>query len=404
MRNLDTDHSDILKPPRDSVLPRVACAVAFVVGSMVFFVVPFFVGIISDTFDFNQQQIGMLASADMAGMFVAALFAVFWIRTWSWRTVAMIAMLILIVGNLLTTFVLEDFQALMAMRVLCGFGGGSLMAIGMTGVGDTDNPDRSIGAMGAGQALVAACTAWLIPRYLDPYGINGLMVYLSAFAVIALLFVQWLPRESSRVIRKGQRGSKASIGLAIMSIVAAFIFGAGTFTLWTYLERIGNSAGISAIAIGDSIASAFVVAILASLVATVLGGRFPRIWPITIIVVCQLMAFFLLTGDIQRLAFLIAAMLITFFWYFSAPFQVGLTIDVDPTGRFVVLFLMSIKASYVVGPSIVSRFISADDYSAVIIFALLTALVAYLIYFSLALIAPGHRIVISTSTVASNSS
>ena len=400
MRNLTADHAGVAKQLGDSVLPRIACTVAAVFGSMVFFMVPFFVGVISDTLDLSQRQIGMLASADMAGMFLAALFAAFWIRAWSWRTVATLAMLILIVTNLLTTIVQEHFPALVAMRVLSGVGGGSLMAIGMTGLGDTDNPDRWLGVFVTSQASLAALTAWLIPRYLAAYGVDGLMYYLTVFAVVGLAFVQWLPRESSPVRRKREPG-KVSIGLAITSIIGAFIFGVGTFTLWSYLERIGNAAGISAVAIGDSIATAFLVAIVASLAATAIAGRCARVWPITLIVGCQVVAFFLLRDDVQPLAFLMAAMLITFFWYFSTPFQVGLTVDVDPTGRFVVLFLMSMKGSYVVGPSIVSPFISAGDYSAVIIFAFFTALVAYLVYLSLALIAPGHRNQIPKATVAS---
>ena len=402
MRNLAVDPPGVRKRVGDSVLEPIACSVAFVVGSMALFIVPFFVGVISDTLDFSQRQIGMLASADMAGMFLAALFAAFWIRAWSWRTVATLAMLILIVTNLLTTIVQEHFPALVVMRVLSGVAGGSLLSIGLTGVGDTDNPDRSIGGMNVGQALMAALTAWLIPRYLAAYGVDGLMYYLTVFAVVGLAFVQWLPRESSPVRRKREPG-KVSIGLAITSTVGIFIFGAGMFTAWSYLERIGNAAGISAIAIGDSIATAFLVAIVASLAATAIAGRCARVWPITLTVACQVVAFCLLAGHVQPLAFLMAAMLITFVWYFSVPFQVGITVDVDPTGRFVVLFLMSMKGSYVVGPSIVSPFISAGDYSAVITFAFLTAIAAYLIFLALALIAPGRRSTISASTVVSDS-
>ena len=402
MRNLAVDPPGVRKRVGDSVLEPIACSVAFVVGSMALFIVPFFVGVISDTLDFSQRQIGMLASADMAGMFLAALFAAFWIRSWSWRTVATLAMLILIVTNLLTTIVQEHFPALVVMRVLSGVAGGSLLSIGLTGVGDTDNPDRSIGGMNVGQALMAALTAWLIPRYLAAYGVDGLMYYLTVFAVVGLAFMQRLPRESSPVKRKREPG-KVSIGLAITSTVGIFIFGAGMFTAWSYLERIGNAAGISAIAIGDSIATAFLVAIVASLAATAIAGRCARVWPITLTVACQVVAFFLLAGHVQPLAFLMAAMLITFVWYFSVPFQVGITVDVDPTGRFVVLFLMSMKGSYVVGPSIVSPFISAGDYSAVITFAFLTAIAAYLIFLALALIAPGRRSTISASTVVSDS-
>ena len=403
MRNLAIDPPGIAKRFGDSLLEPFACSVAFVVGSMALFIVPFFVGVISDTLDFNQRQIGMLASADMAGMFVAALLAAFWIRTWSWRTVATLAMLLLVVTNLSTTIVQGHFPALVAMRVLSGVAGGSLLSIGLTGVGDTANPDRSIGGMNVGQALMAALTAWLIPRYLAAYGVDGLMYYLTVFAVVGLVFMQWLPRESSPVKREREPG-KVSIGLAVTSTVAIFIFGAGMFTLWSYLERIGNAAGISAVAIGDSIATAFLVAILASLAATAIAGRCARAWPITLTVVFQVAAFFLLAGHVQPLAFLMAAMLITFVWYFSVPFQVGITVDVDPTGRFVVLFLMSMKGSYVVGPSIVSPFISAGDYSAVIIFAFLTALVAYLIFLALALKAPGRGTAISDNTVVSDTS
>jgi predicted MFS family arabinose efflux permease len=374
-----------------SSLEAVAALVAGVIGSMVFPVVPFIVGIIAERTTYSAQEIGVVGSADMAGMFVAAMMAAYWIRSSNWRRIAILSAIVLACANLLTFVMGEGFLTLSLARVLAGLGGGSMMALGMAGLAYARNPDRWFGVFVTSQAVLGAFGAWFIPRFLLPLGLGGIALYLAIFAVVAIVPMRWLPRMPPPIRRQEQRVARGSVSLATFSLIAAFIFGGGVFAVWAYLERIGHSAGLSAIAIGDTIASGLLAAMLGAIVATLIGGRFRRVWPITAVFVAQLLAFSILMGNISGADFALGVLLISFLWYFCVPFQVGLTVDLDPTGRFVVLFLMAIKASYAVAPAFVSQFITRNDYSGVLIVGLGSAVLAYAVYVPLALVAPGTK-------------
>jgi hypothetical protein len=133
-------------------------------------------------------------------------------------------------------------------------------------------------------------------------------------------------------------------------------------------------------------------AIAGSLLSTLIAGRCPRVWPITFICVAQLTALFMLLGSVGHSEFWAAVLIISFVWYFSAPFQLGITVEVDHTGRCVVLFLMAMKASYAIGPIIASRFIVDDNYEGVAILGIISTVAAFLIYTPLAFLAPGTHL------------
>ena len=66
-----------------------------VIGSIVFLLLPLLIGGFSDELSLSDTQVGWLGSADMIGMFAAALVATVWIRRADWRLVALIASVLL---------------------------------------------------------------------------------------------------------------------------------------------------------------------------------------------------------------------------------------------------------------------------------------------------------------------
>lgn len=387
---MSTSRSDIFSAlGTSSTRAGVAYVLAGVIGSMVFPIVPFIVGVISDRGAFSARQVGLIGSADMAGMFLAAVLATYWVRGRNWRRIAAISALLLLLANVLTISFDEEFTTLAAARLLAGLGGGSLMALGMAGLGVTRNPDRWFGVFVTSQAVLGAFGAWFIPRYAAPHGLDGIVFFLAAFAATFLPFVPWLPSFAAARESERPRSKRGSIPLAVLALLAAFVFGGGVFAVWVYLERMGRAAGLSGIEIGDVLATSLLAAIAGSVVSTLIGGRCARIWPIASIALAQVTAFALLLGVVERWEFTAAVMLISFLWYFSVPFQLGLTVDVDRTGRFVVLFLVAIKASYAVAPAFVSQFITGEGYGVVAVIGIASAVLAFLIYGPLALLAPG---------------
>ena len=68
---------------------RIAAALfVFVMGSISFPLLPMVVGAVTDHLDFSPRQVGLIASADMFGMFLAAIAAIYWIRRADWTRLA----------------------------------------------------------------------------------------------------------------------------------------------------------------------------------------------------------------------------------------------------------------------------------------------------------------------------
>ena len=95
-----------------------------VTGSIVFLLLPMLIGAFTENLALSATQVGLLGSADMTGMFVAAVVATAWIRRYNWRTVALLACALLIVCHFLSGFV-QTFTPLFLIRVTAGFAGGN---------------------------------------------------------------------------------------------------------------------------------------------------------------------------------------------------------------------------------------------------------------------------------------
>ena len=94
------------------------------IGSIVFILLPLLIGAFSDRLALTAEQVGWLGSADMIGMFLAAVLATAWIRSLNWRMAALAAAALLAFCHLLSAGVTE-FSALLVVRVIAGFAGGS---------------------------------------------------------------------------------------------------------------------------------------------------------------------------------------------------------------------------------------------------------------------------------------
>ena len=102
---------------------RIAAALfVFVMGSISFPLLPMVVGAVTDHLDFSVRQVGLIASADMFGMFLAAIAAIYWIRRANWRQLAIGLALCLCLCHAVSSQ-LQEFVPLLMIRLLAGFCG-----------------------------------------------------------------------------------------------------------------------------------------------------------------------------------------------------------------------------------------------------------------------------------------
>ena len=366
-----------------------------VIGSIVFLLLPMLIGAFTENLSLSEAQVGMLGSADMTGMFIAAVVATAWIRRYNWRGVAALACGLLIICHLLSGFV-QAFEPLFLIRVLAGFAGGSLMSIALTSLGDTRHPDRFFALFIAGQLTLGGLGLWLFPGLLASYGLGGVfsalaVVVLGAMLLIPLISQQGREFETAAPTGSSNRAKKRTITPAmlpgVMALLACFIFNLGIMAIWAYLERMGNAAGLEASFIGSTLALSLLGALFGALLAAMIENRFGRVMPLVVTVMIQVVALLLLSGELSRNAFQVGVMLFAFGWNFPVAYQLAITVSIDVSGRLVVLFLSAVKLGYAAAPVVAAQLIlMGQGFTPVIVLSATGLFASSIIFVSLAVL------------------
>jgi MFS transporter, DHA1 family, inner membrane transport protein len=355
-----------------------------VCGPTLFVIVPFFLTFVKVGRGFDESQISLISSADMLGMFVANGLAALWIRAANWRLVSLGALVLLIISTLGSMYT-ESFAAFGLTRIAAGFGAGCLMGIGLTAMGEQRRSDAWFGWFVAVQALLGTITSWAIPRFIEPHGLDGLLIALIVIYILLFPCALRVPRYAKALPSMATTaGSGPSVELAVLSLVAAFAFYMGIFAVWSHIDLIGRAAGINPTRIGDAVSMGYLLGIPASIAAVVLAGRVRRMWFFIIIGAIQIVALAILRSGPALFGFSAATLMLGWLWYFSAPPQMGITVTVDPTGRFIVLFVAAMKSSYVAAGAILAILLArGGSLNRITLFSGICALVSLAIYVTL---------------------
>jgi DHA1 family inner membrane transport protein len=360
-----------------------------VIGSIVFLLLPMLIGAFTENLSLSATQVGLLGSADMTGMFIAAVVATAWIRSYNWRAIAALACGLLIACHVLSGFV-QSFAPLTLIRIIAGFAGGSLMSIALTSLGDTRQPDRFFALFIAGQLTLGGLGLWLFPDFLAQFGLGGVFFSLAVVVLLTALFIPFIPQQGREIGPAVPSPSKDRVKYhamlpGLMALLACFIFNLGIMAVWAYLERMGNAVGLEASFIGNTLAVSLLGALFGALLAAVIADRFGRIIPLIITMVLQLIALQLLGGKLSHNAFLVGVMLFAFAWNFPVPFQLAITVSMDVSGRLVVLFLSAVKLGYAAAPVIAAQLIMmGHGFTPVVVLAAAGFVISALIFVSLA--------------------
>jgi predicted MFS family arabinose efflux permease len=367
-----------------------------VIGSIVFLLLPMLIGAFTEILSLSATQVGLLGSADMTGMFIAAVVATAWIRRYNWRVVAALACGLLLICHLLSG-VVQVFVPLFLIRVFAGFAGGSLMSIALTSLGDTRHPDRFFALFIAGQLTLGGLGLWLFPGLLARFGLSGVFSALAVVVLGAMLLIPFISQQGRKIERAAPSattsGATGRILLpGVMALFACFIFNLGIMSIWAYLERMGNAAGLQAGFIGSTLAVSLFGALFGALLAAMIENRFGRVMPLIVTVAVQGVALLLLSGELSRNAFLVGVMLFAFGWNFPVAYQLAITVSIDVRGRLVVLFLSAVKLGYAVAPVIAAQLIMMGrGYTPVISLAAACLVTSAIIFVALAVLkTPGR--------------
>ncbi|GGO79309.1 MFS transporter [Marinobacterium nitratireducens] len=349
------------------------------VAMLVFLLMPAYVGALA-TLGFDDSQLGNLASMDLAGITVACVLALGWIKRVDWRLAGMLAMASLVAVNLLCAGI-SDYQTLMGLRFIAGLAGGSGIVLAYTIIAGSSAPDRYTGLFVTIQVLAQSLGFVVAPSLMENFGVDSFYYLFAALALAALPLLKAFPKrgQDSRNASAGgesQRSSRLALMLVLLSMT---LFFTGQGAIWAFGERIGMAGGLDAQAVANTLALTAFASLFGAALSAWMDVRYGRFWPILTAILVQLVALALFTGEMNAVYFATLFSIFAFSWNFGIAFQVGVVASMDHGGRFTALIPAFQGAGLAIGPSLAGIFLNGGGYFSINLVSGV-ALVAYLLF------------------------
>ena len=360
------------------------------IAPIVLLAAPALVGIFISTLGLTPQHSGYLISSEMAGMGLATLPALFWVKAISWQRVASVALIVAAVGQLVTVTV-DSFGWLLAVRFITGLATGTLMSVCLVSINLTVNPDRVFGLWVVGQLSFGSLVIAVLPSVVGSFGVAGFYVPLAAVLLLLIFLVNHLPTHTPSTLEKYnvEHSSQSTTFIRVcMGVIGVFVFYSGLSGAWTYIERIGNFAGLDISVINNALVLSSMAGIVGALSASVLSAKWGRLWPASLGFVLMVTSLILLTDTIVFVAvtpvvFLLAACLFKFTWTFTLPYLLSSISDNDTSGRSVVAVNFVIGGGLAAGPAISAMVLTGNNYAVIMWMSALFMVLCLLLFLPL---------------------
>ncbi|MCG8371615.1 MAG: MFS transporter [Proteobacteria bacterium] len=320
-------------------VPVIAAYVA--VGALPFSMLiflPLFVGAMVTDLGFPERQTGFIASADSAGFVAGGLLAVCWVPSFNLRRIILGGLIAMAVLNAGCAFA-SDVESMMALRFVAGFAAATVSAGIVACIAGTPNPDRIYGLWMAGQLTYGTVGFLVAPALFGKWGVAAGFLAVAGLCALAVPLTRCLPARAKPDPAGSTSVASGGIRIALWSAIAGlFVFYVGLNVVWAFLERMGDSAGLSARTIGNGLAVANAAGLAGALLVSALGAAIGRIAPLSIGLVLTAAAILLLLGGrFGAFTYTVAASVYLAGWCFLVPLMLAAVSDSDPNGRFIAI-------------------------------------------------------------------
>jgi DHA1 family inner membrane transport protein len=361
---------------RTSGIPRAApegllasVLLAFLATAGLFYVniMPALVAGLIDGLGFTNRQAGFVGSANVYGAACGALVAVFLVRRVPWRRAEVMALVMLLLLDLVSTQV-TTAGPLTALRFLHGVVGGVSVGIGLAVMARTRVPDRAFGMLLTVQYGAGGLGVMFLPRLAHQFGPQVLFLALAAFTLITLLMLPFLAEYPPRERVAAVDGASAAVKRAplLLTLIAVFLFQASNMGLSAFIIPLGRHYGLEDTFISNTLGFANWVGVLGSIAVIWMAGRYGRALPVAAALVVTLVGIAAFLRSDAGWVFIAANAVTAVTWSFLIPYFFGMCADFDPAGRSATLAGFFSKMGLASGPAAAALLLGEANYGLLI--------------------------------------
>ena len=307
------------------------------IGIMMMAMTPLVVGSVVDAFAVREGTAGIITALEFGTMAIASLMLATRFDRLNARRLALASIAVVVDGNAASIWAVYggDWVLFIMIRGLVGLGEGALLAASNGMAARTRDPERTFSYLAGWEVMISLFGIAGITVLIETMGPSGTYWALAFISLVFAPFLVWFPSKDAE---PSSQESHAKSGLrferATVVILAAYsAFQLGLSIIWPFVERIGDSLGFSASAVGAVLFVALASSVLGPVLCGILGTRVGRVFPIVI------------ATSIQIVSILIMVYSKSFTWYagqmvvagiaflYLVPLMNGLLAFHDPTGR-----------------------------------------------------------------------
>ena len=333
---------------------------------------------------FTEVEVGRVAGMDLGGLSAGAIVAAWVINYMNRRLVVLIGIFLAALANgLCLKYV--DYETVLWLRFLAGFGSGMYTAVAMTVFGTSIRPALAYNLMLFSFAFSQALEMRILPQL----SMNGIYWVFIVCFLLTLPFLGWIksypkPRSQDTESVTTNKNNSSKPLLAWVCLFAIFLTYINIGAYWTYIELAALDSNTNPELVSEVLVWASLCSLIGCLIATLLSNRFGLLRPLLIALFTMATGVGMLAFGINEPKFLMSVFTFNLLWIFTDVYQMGSLANFDHGGNFAAYLPASQGLGQIVGPNIAASLLAINlGYSSVFVMCWSAAMLAMLIYWIL---------------------
>ena len=275
-----------------------------------------------------------LAGIEMLGVAISAIALALPGVTLDWGKLVAPAIGLAIAGNALSALLLGG-SGIWIARLLAGLGHGAIISLSFSFVGLTRNVERNIALYLTSLLTYGAFGIWLLPSFLDRFGLEGLFFFFCILLLMGLATVTHVPHAVHARMEVPQSARDLPRGQVLIALLGVLSYNLAQGIAWAVLFLVGINAGLSEQPVADDLFVSQVLAIFGALASVFLAGTIARGYALAVGILGGAACIALLLEPPTALVFLISVCGFNFLWNFVLPFILAAVGEFDTKGSMV---------------------------------------------------------------------
>ena len=333
---------------------------------------------------FTEVEVGRVAGMDLGGLSAGAIVAAWVINRMNRRLIVFIGIFLAALANgLCLKYV--DYDTVLWLRFLAGFGSGMYTAVAMAVFGTSIRPALAYNLMLFSFAFSQALEMRILPQL----SMNGIYWVFIVCSLLTLPFLGWIksypkPRTQDTESMTTNKNNSSKPLLAWVCLFAIFLTYINIGAYWTYIELAALDSNTNPELVSEVLVWASLCSLLGCLIATLLSNRFGLLRPLLIALFTMATGVGMLAFGINEPKFLMSVFTFNLLWIFTDVYQMGSLANFDHGGNYAAYLPAAQGLGQIVGPNIAASLLAINlGYSSVFIMCWSAAMLAMLIYWIL---------------------